>query len=465
MIKSKYLFLVLLLLLNISGYSQQNDIAFLVKTIKGCYAGYLDKTTDETFDKYIRQTIHTNGTDTFHILADICNYFRDPHLSVTQPRQEAFIDSAHYSDNLQKVMSYLSDKRSRKDIYEGYWVNDYNNCVVALKKVSKNRSVYNAYVVECENHTLPEGMVSIQMKKLSDGIYSTEYYSPFTARHAYIKSKFRNDSIFTTGYTSKWRKLKNYTNPILPSLPRYNEHVTAALLDNKTFLITIPGNSEENTKAVDSIVKANLQALNNIQTLIVDIRCNLGGTVRTYAPLLPYVYSQPIVRIGGYRLCSQTLFEEEEKDLIDFKTQNSLDTARIAQKEKYVSEIKNNIGKIILDEGSTYTLDSVKINPKNVAIIANYACLSAAEMMILDFKQSNKVMLFGETTYGGLDYLDNFGIELPSKKYTLNIASVKRQIKRHQPLFDNIGIKPDVFISDNNKDWVKFVQKYYSEVK
>jgi hypothetical protein len=463
--KSNYLLLVLLLLLNISGHSQQNDIAFLVKTIKDCYAGYPDKTTDETFDKYIKQTIHANRTDTFRALADICNYFRDPHLSVTQPRQEAFIDSGHYNNNLQKVMTYLSNNRSKKDIYEGYWINEYNNCVVALKKISKSRSIYNAYVVECETSTLPKGMVSIRMKKLRDDMYSTEYYSPFTGRHAYIKSKFRNDSTFTTGYTSKWRKLKNYMDPILPSLPRYNEHATAALLDNNTFLITIPGNSEENTKAVDSFVRANLNLLNNIRTLIVDIRGNLGGTVRTYDPLLPYVYTQPIVHIGGYRLCSQMLFQEEEKDLIDFKKQSSLDTARIARKGKYVSEIKNNIGKTILDEGSTYTLDSVKINPRNVAIIANYACLSAAEMMILDFKQSSKVTLFGETTYGGLDYLDNFGIELPSKKYTLNIASVKRQIKRNQPLFDNIGIKPDVFISDNNKDWVKFVQKYYSEVK
>jgi hypothetical protein len=465
MIKPVNFSLLLLLLFTFSAHGQQNDITFLVKTIKDTYAGYQDKTNDEKFEKYVKQTVRAYGSDTFHILTDIANYFHDPHLSVTQPKQQAFTDSSDYKSNFQKVKNYFSNTQLPKDQYEGYWINDHNNCVIALQKKPKRINEYQGIVMECENKVLPSGMVCIKMKKMSDGTYSTDYYGPYTGRRANIKSKFRSNSIFTSGYANKWKKLKTYNQPVLASMPDEIETVTTTVLDDKTFLITIPGNSEENTKAMDSIVKANRHILNNIQTLIIDIRGNLGGAIRTYAPLLPYVYTQPINRIGGWTKCSPTLIEEEEKDLKEFESEKKPDSTRIAKQQEYVGKIKSNIGKMWSDPGGTYKADSIKINPKNVAIIANYACLSAAEMMILDFKQSSKVTLFGETTYGALDYLDVVRLESPSKKYTLSVATSKRQTSKDQPLYDNRGITPDVFISDSNNDWVKFVQTYYSQTK
>jgi hypothetical protein len=440
--------------------AQTNDINFLVQAIKTSYAGYADKTSDNDFDMFVKKAIQKYPTDTFQILSRIAKYFNDPHLSVIAYRGNK-IDTSSYLQNIQMNKEYFADNRRKKDSYEGYWVNDYNNCVIVLKKNNHSTWKYSAYVIESFDSVLPSGMISARFEQIGKKKYLVDYNSPHSGARTYFKAIFRNDSLFTTGNSSKWRKLKTYDTPILPSLARHSEMASAQLLDNNTFLITIPANSEENTWIVDSIVKANSNVLSHTKTLILDIRNNTGGTIRTYAQLLPYVYTKPIIRIGGYRKYSDYMLLGAEDELKELKINSSHDTAAIAKTKQYISTIKQNIGKWILDAGDTLKLDSIKTHPEHIAIIANYACLSAAEMMIMDFKQSSKVTVFGETTFGGLDYLDNFWLDLPSKKYMLNIASLKRSIPKGQNKLDNIGIKPDVPIDDSVEDWIEFVRNYY----
>lgn len=459
---------ILFFILSISIFSpiaclaQQNDITFLVKTIKESYAGYDTKTKDNEFDKQVRKIIKENGSDTFRILSEIVHYFRDPHLSILGRRIDAK-DTVTYKHNYNSVRAYLSSPSLKKDSREGYWINNYNSCVIALKRVKQRPDEYIGYIMETRRKIFLPGFISMHIAPVSKNKYRVWYTGPNGGDRVYLDATFTNDSILNTGFYAKWKKLEKYDKPILPTLPEYNPNATARLLDSNNFLITIPGNSEANTKIVDSIVKANYNILSKTKNLIVDIRDNSGGTVRTYSPLLPFVYTNPIARIGGYKKYTKALLQAEEQELKEYKRLYPTDKAVINLREEQLIETITNLGKTVYDTADVYTLDSIKPYPVNVAIIANNGCLSAAEMMIMDFKQSKKVTVFGEHTFGAIDYLDNFSLELPSKIYSLNIASVKRKIPAGNNPIDNIGISPDVPIPDSVTNWVQFVQHYYQK--
>ncbi len=64
-----------------------------------------------------------------------------------------------------------------------------------------------------------------------------------------------------------------------------------------------------------------------------------------------------------------------------------------------------------------------------------------------------------------VDFLDAYPIELPSKKYILNLATVKRYIAPGEPKIEGSGIQPDVIIPATAKDWPEFVKAYYEKHK
>lgn len=91
----------------------------------------------------------------------------------------------------------------------------------------------------------------------------------------------------------------------------------------------------------------------------------------------------------------------------------------------------------------------------------NYGCQSAAELLVLNLRQSKKVTLFGENTRGAVDYLDYYPIRTKSGNYILTMPTSRRYIEKNGRKLDNIGIAPDIYISDTTDDWVKEVQRYY----
>jgi hypothetical protein len=439
--------------------AQDNDVEFVVKTIKESYAGYHDKVTNKEFDSFVKRQI--NDRDTFKLLSAIANYFEDQHLKIFRYNTRKY-DTILGQKNIKMISAYFSN-RNIKDKREGYWVNDYNNCVIALKKVKNNPVAYKAYIVESRKDAIPIGTIYADFICLKGDKFLTDFMTPKGGFSYYLISEFKNDTTFTSAPSSKWRKLINYKGSAMQSLPEYNYSVTATLLDKDNYLITIPGSTEQNTKILDSIVKDQYQIISSTKNLIIDIRNNLGGTVRTYAPLFPFIYTNPIQKISGYLYYSKAMMNAEQLELNEYRGMESIDTALIKQKENSIARISGNIGRVLYDGGTIVKLDSTKKYPQNVAVIANYACYSASEMMILDFKQSKKVTLFGERTFGAVDYLDDFSIDLPSKKYVLDIASFKRAIPKGGTRLDGIGIIPDVPIPDGDSDWVEFVRNYYKK--
>jgi hypothetical protein len=440
---------------------QQDDVSFLLRAIKESYIGYERKSNGNAFNLYAGKVIKENKNDTFRMLSLLTAYFNDPHLRVAAYKDIPLKDTAALRQNLNVHQTRLANKVPARKSYEGFWKDDYNDCIVLITKVTGKRWTYEALVVESRNNALPVGLVCIKFEPVSSGGFLCDHITAVRGSRIYLNAHFRNDSTFTLGAFGKWKRLADYKPGMLQSLQSFDDVAYSKWLDSNTFLLTIPSNSLSNTKIVDSIIKSESEKLANTKNLIIDLRNNLGGTVQTYEPLIPYVYTGPIREILVRFSWSKALVESEVQELEYYKEYEPSDSIAIAKKEKRIKKLKDKLGQIAPAGGATIKLDSVMANPKNVGIIVNYSCYSAAEMMLLDFKQSAKVLVFGEHTYGGVDYLDEFTLQLPSKKYRLDVPSSERILPDGGQWIDGKGIEPDISISDSETNWVEFVHKFY----
>lgn len=286
------------------------------------------------------------------------------------------------------------------------------------------------YVIEPRTPNLKPGMVCCSFEQEKGGIFNANYISTVDRYRVYARSYFRNDSIIITGSYDKWRKLNNYTPGYLKKLPLYNRKAEFRKLTDKSFLIRIPENSYENVTRVDSLAKLYKDDIEKTETLIIDVRNNDGGTVSAYYPLLPFIYTNPIKTVNASLYCSPGGIKDYEQSFNDYMISPKVDSNVAALYRKTLVEMKAKPGIFILYPGDTIKYDNIKEYPKNVAIITNHGTLSAAELMLLDFRQSKKVKLFGENSGGAVDHLDYYHVMSPSKKYWLYIPKKKDDNKR-----------------------------------
>jgi hypothetical protein len=437
------------------------DIDFMSFTIKDTYAGYKDKVKGNEFDALVKRVKRSHSKDTFALLSQITSFFKDSHVLL-------YYDSIRYrktdtqqcQKDSQLVQQYFANKKT-KDPYEGYWLSGYDYCVMALKKVKNNPATYYGYVVETKSRAIP-GYCILKMTQQKNGTYYTDFITEDLRVRAFVHSRFKNSSTLWLNSYGIWHRLPNYRPGILKNLTTFSYKPDFKVLDSNTMLLKMPNFLTPNIPIYDSIIKANAKLIVQAKTLIIDIRNNAGGYVNSYQPLFPYIYTNPIIHTGGYTLISNHFMKQYDDKIKRFQERG--DTANANNYINWRDTFVNKKGQFDYNEPDTLAQNlPILPNPKNVAVIINNNCLSAAELMLLNFRQSNKVKFFGEPTGGAVDYLNVMNFRLPNSKYGLSIASVKRLLKPHEPSYDASGIKPDVQISDDVTDWVAFVKKYYDE--
>ena len=458
MYKVKLFLLVIIFLFVQNVFSQKSDFDFLVQKIKTVYAGYKDKVSESQFEKIVKNARYANGVDTFIAMSNIVNYFQDQHLLLYQKDIKKFIDSNQAKKNFDYVTNYLQDNKRNKNAKEGYWLGQLNDYALAIIKDSINPKILNAYVIESRGRIVPGHLLMSMTDNHKKG-FLTDYMDPSNDFRIISSSFFNSDTVIFTKCYGYWNKINQYHPQILNEKIEFNYYASLKIIDQNNVLLKMPDFSSANINIIDSLVRKNSKVLENTKNLILDIRENAGGTIRNYFPLIPYVYTNTIMSESGFTLCSEDLILDKKEILQRYLKKN--DTNRVKNIEAQLENLIKHKGEFIFDKADTLAKDYVvKTNPKNIAILTNRNSLSAAELMVLHFNQSSKTKIFGEPTGGAIDYLNTLSIDLPSGKYFLTIASVKRKgIKK----YDLFGIPPDVIISYNEKDWIGFVKKYYEK--
>ena len=242
---------------------------------------------------------------------------------------------------------------------------------------------------------------------------------------------------------------------------RFAENPFFFQLNDETIFLKLPSFSLEYKEEIDSLTKLWHSKLIKTKNLIIDIRNNGGGADKTYNSILPYIYTNPILR-NQIEFLSSKLNNKEWEDILKIPELPSDDIKLLSD---FVKRLNNNRGgfeKIFTTKSikgiDLLDFDSVYAFPKNVAVLTNKNTGSAAEQFILDLKQSWKVKTFGKQTSGALDVANIKYIQSPDSILTL-IYSTSRYVTYNKLKIDDVGILPDFFIDDDilEDQWIDFV--------
>lgn len=439
------------------------DINFIIEKIRDSYAGYHDKQGDQVIKNQLNDLSKKEyeHADCFTKLARILLQFQDLHLRLRTCKPVTPTNTAQLKSQLKNVEVYLSQNNKSKDKYEGYWMSDTHDYVVAIKKTKALPVEYTAYIIETKNTRLPPGNEKFVLTQLDSIVFQTAIISATGFKVATL-SRFANENTLLTGVSGKWLKLPGYSRDMLKSYKSFDWQPSLAVIDSETVLIRIPTSDYAAKERVDSLVEANEKLIGRSKKLIVDVRNNTGGTTLTYSSLFPYIYTKPIITLGGTVRCSQDVIEQEQQYLD--KNRLTLPAGELAYTQKMLKGMIANKGGYFQEVQDTLKYDSISVYPKQVGVIMNYASASAAELFVQYCRQSTKVTIFGEDTWGAIDYMENIVLKTPSQQFEVFIPRMKTAFRNSSLPHANDGLKPDVEISQSEPDWIDFVKKYYDKI-
>jgi len=226
------------------------------------------------------------------------------------------------------------------------------------------------------------------------------------------------------------------------------------LVNDSTIYVRIKSFGDNYASNIDSVFKANETLIKSKPYLIIDVRYNGGGSTFTYAPIIPYIYTNPIKSVGA------DIFSTPD-NIISWQRMMKEHSRYFSEEDKIfwndlIEKMKKNTNKFTSQgDDDVKTLTQVYVYPKKVGVIINDGCASTTEQFILEAKQSTKVTFFGTHSAGVLDYANVRDIDFPCMNYILKYATTRsRRLPKNG--IDNVGIMPNINLTFS-EDWLKKV--------
>ncbi|RYU96057.1 S41 family peptidase [Emticicia agri] len=480
----KYLLLPFILLLSYTTFSQQDCVCsknfdFAYQKLKDNYAGWADKVRPDNqaaFDqlsaeiKEKAKTI-TNDRECYFHLKKWFDFFQDGHVFITPITPYTIDDSPDIvatraakvpvlAFNETSFMQYLKENESGLTNAEGIWESDDKAYRIGIVKDKKDPKKYTGFLLADRDAAWKTGKVKFEMNQISPLRYvTTYYYADFSTETSFTR-EVKNFLIMENLY--KFAKVF----PI-PKEEVSDEDIKQRIvdfrieqLDSETALFVLPPFTLVNgPEYIKEMISSNKQILDNSPNLIIDLRNNPGGDDAAYESLFPYINTSSIVRKGG-------VFRSTFENTVSVRHELEAIQSYPAYKERLSPKLQQvlqlmqaNSGKFINGPDKEFRLTSIAPNPKKVAFLVNKNTASTAEQFILEAKQSKKTIVFGENTKGLADYIEVRDWGMPCYGWRVAFALAKSARLPQNPI-NNVGIAPDVKISEKEADWVEFVRNY-----
>ncbi|PWS31799.1 S41 family peptidase [Pedobacter paludis] len=466
----KYIKLIFFLLLSTSAVAQNcncsENFRFMVERIKKNYVGYSDKVTpinqnafQKTTDSLEKIASHSNPYKCLSLSREWLALFKDKHVNIGIDFDAISPDSIRHFFSREerttwthdKFKEYLEKKKNNLDHIEGIWSFGVYQVGIVRDRTKKNQE-FIAFILKADGSRWVPQQIKFRVLK-NNSKYSTVFFRGGDHSINNPRLSYKKDTL-DFGIFGKWIKGVNKPKETIANntdlSPKFK------VLDSQTVLFTMPSfESMSYIKQVDSIVKENESILKNTKHLIIDLRDNGGGSIYVYKSLTPYIYTKPILTVGGMVLATP----DNIKDGYSIKYPEASDSIQNVLNQNLI-ELKKHEGELYnLYPVDTIKYESVLKNPERVSFIVNKNTASAAELFLLEAKQSSKSKIFGSNSSGMVDYGEVVVAKLPCVFYMLVYPAGKSLYSIKNPL-DNIGIKPDVEISTKVENWVDYVRKY-----
>lgn len=433
----------------------RSSIVTLIKLVEENYAGFNDKYREDSlkyrmFKKQINNFLPKKDTFDFNcylLLKKYTAFFKDPHLAV-------YFNTIEYSTEVRKLFSsnfpIYSTKikvKRRNSFLEDYWIDDTKRYIIKVVQVNKNHFI--GFVSKGDSLYWFKNQIKLKIKKNKDNSYFVKYFqrdhSSITTNLVFLENEFK------LGKYARFTRVSASEDLLKPKFTFQNI--------NKTFsYLKLPNFYLDNLKIIDSIIQYNKKAIENTKYLIIDLRNNSGGSNLGFSKLLPYIYTNPMIKQGYSILASPVNIGEYEKYARDEKLPQSIRYSYI----EILKALKNKIDNLVeIVKSTEIHYDTIYENPKKIFILVNEKSASVSEQFILLAKQSKKTIIVGNPTAGSIDYNDiNYDISLPCKflnlYYPMSRSNRVVNIKLHSQ------IKPDIDLRIPDNNWVPFIINHFN---
>jgi hypothetical protein len=448
---------------------EKNDAGFKYVIDKKGEADY-KKHTDIYYEKV--QNI-TDKELCAEALLEWLRYFRRGHLwlqSISKketPEKEnidndkirkQYKDWEKYAYNEKEFNSHITQLKSPS--LEGIWTSPPYK--IGVRKVNNE---YVGFIIEADGIYWSKSQVKFKIKD-ENGKLTATYYMQDRSVSEINEVKLIGNNYLSMEFVSLKRLFPIFPTDI--SIDRYLKYQSTDIplfekLSDKTVVLRIPSFDGSAKKQIDSVIVANMQTITKTENLIIDLQNNGGGSDESFEKLIPLIYTNPI-RVVGMEFLSTPLNNKRMEEFAN-DPDASVDDKKWAR-EAY-DKLNKNLGKFVNLDSSIVdieTSDTMYTYPKKVGIIINGGCGSTTEQFILAAKQSNKVKLFGTTTFGSLDISNMYSVKSPCNDLELGYC-LSKSFRIPDFTIDGKGLQPDYYLDEEipKYEWLDFVNKILSK--
>ncbi|NOT07484.1 MAG: hypothetical protein HOP28_04675 [Gemmatimonadales bacterium] len=347
----------------------------------------------------------TSDADCIHLLRELTDWFGDGHLFVFQwpavtPEETARLAAQAERRDIDeaRVRAELDRRKGRLDPIEGIWYAP-GYRIGILREPTKGGPDFTAVVLQSDSAQWRPGQVKGRFWRNRDGSYRTIYAADDHSRRDVTSRVYRN--LLLTMSPVTWGRAYPLAphevgslDPVDPTRP------TVRLFGAEAVVVSVPSHDPKYRGVLDSLMAHHRAAITSRPYLVVDIRGDIGGGSLTTAAIVPFMVTKetrpPIGPSGASMVLSSP-------DNIAYFEQGGWNPDSIAQR---MSAAPGQLLQLIRNEtlGMPFPNDTVLPMPRKVGVLMDRGVASAGEAFALQARKSTKVQLFGENSYGMIDY-------------------------------------------------------------
>ncbi len=449
------------------------DFDFVTSKLAINYAGWETKVTPETrpqLDALTRQlrarAAAASDDEMLSILRAYTSFFRDGHTGIgpiNAPASAAVVVAPIYPTkpwSEHYVRAHLQASKAHDPI-EGIWNLGGSRYRVGILKTAGGRGHFEAIVLSTTADGWKPGQIKAELDRQNGGAFDLAYR---TGDHSEVKLTGRlvgNNVVFNAGqwgvWVREWPKAPGAGETASRLFP--SDQLFLKRLSAKTLWLRVPSFNESMATPLRELVNEHRQDLQSTPNLLIDIRNNGGGSDFVYAPLVPLLYTRPVIVVGIELRASADNIALRHAVADRIKSVSPESSTAIEAQNKLMAE---HLGEYVQPDPRPFDFereDSILPFPRRVVILIDGAG-STAEQFLLLARQSHKVTLMGKSNSAGvLDFANVVSMPLPSGRFELQ-WSTSRSLRVPKDPVDPDGISPDIRIPSAIEDPVTYAAKW-----
>ena len=475
--KLKFRKIVIIFILIFSGFnahgqdcSCSESLEELKKALEENYSLFKFKVNEknrpvyDAFSEVHKELAHesTDFEDCKIILGNWLKFFRDGHVWINyKPSENLNTETIELGEEKFKSF-YLSSDKPQEDLI-GIWESGgYKVAIMPEENPENAKRDYVGVVLSSQNEDWNRNEIKFELKKVYGNDFNATF---FMGNHSprRVSSKLQNEGLLTFEGLNDWVKVwpGERTINIKPSQSMAYQGFHFEMLDGKIPYFRFPNFDLSFIESLNNVLEEYHTQIMEAEFMVVDVRNNSGGYDSAYYPLMPYILSGPIEIPTVYHYLS-AYFKSQQEVGVEEEDIDELENEEDKAMLRLFYDNQDTLVSFSNEEYYTYSPDTFYTQPKKVAILIGEKTVSSGETFVLNTKQSDKVILYGQNTAGIIDGFN--GLELELSCFSLRFPSSVRSIDVSENPIDPYGIAPDVYL-DESVDVLDFALKHLRLLK